>query len=741
MANFKIVFLCLIVAISNRGFAVDISELLPADQAFVPSVSTSNNNSIKVQFDIAEGYYLYRNKFKFTADPQEISLAVPEFPKGIQKHDDLFGDVEVYRRKLAIQLPFEAKPNQSNTELVLKYQGCADAGVCYPPQTKKLSLQFPRTNQRSTQADPLDRLLKQPGQNSFQANSSLLPADQAFRLLVTVVDPETIQLQWDIAAGYYLYREKIALELSKAQSTAMGKYSIPRGKPVHDEAFGDVEIFHHQLDLKVPLVRQALNEEAIQLKVGYQGCAEIGVCYPPMQQTVELNLGLPVQLNKPDTATKIDNDLAEQDQIANSLASDSLVFTLASFLGFGLLLAFTPCVFPMIPILSGIIVGQGDKITSSRAFILSLGFVLASALMYTLFGILAALFGSNLQATLQQPWVIITFSAIFVALALSMFGFYEIALPQSLQTKLNNISNQHRDGSLFSAVIMGALSALIVGPCVAAPLAGALIYIGQTGDIVLGGSALFMMGLGMGLPLLLIGASAGHFLPKAGSWLNATKAVFGVAMLAVAAWMLERVLPPSIIMFFWALLLIIPGVYMKAIDPLPSDSSGWSKLWKALGLSMVFYGLLILVGLSVGGHDPLKPLKNFGINRTAAVNPVVFERINNLDELAAKLAVATEQEKWTLFDFYADWCISCKEMEAYTFSDPSVIEKLKSMQLIQADVTKNLAQDKAMLKKFDLLGPPAILFFDPHGQERANLRVIGYKDAANFLKHLDRMKL
>jgi thiol:disulfide interchange protein DsbD len=462
-----------------------------------------------------------------------------------------------------------------------------------------------------------------------------------------------------------------------------------------------------------------------------------------MSKTIKLELPLAQEAGVQPASAESSQVLSEQDRIVQSLHKDSLAMTLLSFFGFGLLLSLTPCIFPMIPILSGIIVGHGHRITTSRAFLLSLSYVVASALTYTVFGILAALFGSNLQATFQQPWIIALFSGVFVVLSLSMFGFYHLELPKSLQVKLHNSSERHRDGSLWGAAIMGALSSLIVGPCVAAPLAGALIFIGQTGDVVLGGSALFVMGLGMGLPLLLLGASAGKFLPKAGNWLNSTKAVFGVIMLAVAVWMLSRILPPEVTMLLWAMLLIMPSIYLSATDPLPQPCSGWRKLFKGIGLMMLAYGLLILIGFSMGNNNPLKPLQGFAANNDnmpAKEQGIQFERVASLAELDAKVRQAAASHKPVMLDFYADWCISCKEMEAYTFTDPRVKASLAGFVLVQADVTENSADDKALLAKFNLIGPPAILFFGADREEIAAQRVVGYQDADVFIATLQQVK-
>jgi thiol:disulfide interchange protein DsbD len=487
----------------------------------------------------------------------------------------------------------------------------------------------------------------------------------------------------------------------------------------------------------VPLLRTHSTAQTVTLKASFQGCAERGVCYPPMTQSVEL--ALPV--GKVSTPVKVTPVLSEQDQIVDSLKHDSFAMTLLSFFGFGLLLSMTPCIFPMIPILSGIIVGHGNHITTTRAFLLSLSYVVASAVTYTVFGILAALFGENLQTLFQQPWIVGLFSAVFVLLSLSMFGFYNLQLPNSIQTKLHNSSVRHQDGSLWGAAIMGALSSLIVGPCVAAPLAGALIFIGQTGDAVLGGSALFALGLGMGVPLLLLGTSAGKLLPRAGNWMNATKAVFGVVMLAVAVWMLSRVLPPTVTMLLWAMLLILPSIYLSAIDPLPEHVSGWRKLWKGVGLMMLAYGVLLLIGVSMGNSNPLKPLQGFDMNTAqTAEQGIVFQHIR-ADELDAKLKQAHADGKKVMLDFYADWCISCKEMEAYTFSDAKVKQALNDFVLLQVDVTENSAADKALLEKFKLIGPPAILFFGVDQQEHPEHRVIGYQDVDTFLASLAHVKL
>jgi len=385
----------------------------------------------------------------------------------------------------------------------------------------------------------------------------------------------------------------------------------------------------------------------------------------------------------------------------------------------------------MIPILSSIIVGQGTSITTRRAFTLSLVYVLAMALTYTVAGVVAGLFGANLQATFQNPWILGAFAAVFVALALSMFGFFELQLPSSLQSRITALSNRQQGGNLTGVAVMGLLSALIVGPCVAPPLMGALIYIGQTGDAMLGGAALFALSLGMGAPLLAVGVSAGKFLPRAGGWMDTVKAVFGVLMLAVAVWMLERILPAAVTMVLWALLFIVPAVYMGALDPI-AKKGGWQKLWKGLGVVLLVYGALLLIGTASGGRDPLAPLDHlrFAGGGTAAQAHLQFKTIKTAADLDRELAAAGGRP--VLLDFYADWCVSCKEFEKYTFSDPDVIAALQGTVLLQADVTANDDADQALLRRFGLIGPPAILFFDTAGEERKNYRVVGFMKPEQF---------
>ena len=746
MHHFKVIFVFFAVLFAQSAFAIDPDNLLPPEQAFKVSAKPTADGNILVSWEIADGYYLYRKKITFTSKTDAVSIEHADLPAGEIKHDKFFGDMVVYRHQVASRLTLKRPEPAMDFALTIKHQGCADAGLCYPPQKTLLPIKLPAltsTQPVKKKFNPIQQLSKSfdLGLNLF--TDELLPADQAFKFFATIDDQRNLKLNWQIAEGYYLYREKFDIQLLGASETKLLSYEIPHGTARYDEAFGDVEILHDKLSFVVPLSRGNATEHTITLKAKFQGCAERGVCYPPMEKTVNLLLPAISASTIAQTSVEIEEKTAsEQDLIVQSLQQDSFALTLLSFLGFGLLLAFTPCVFPMIPILSGIIVGQGKSITQRKAFFLSLSFVLASAITYTVFGVLAALFGSNLQATFQAPWIIYLFSAIFIILSFSMFGFYNLELPKALQSRLHNASNQHRDGSYIGAAIMGVFSSLIVGPCVAAPLAAALMYIGQSGDVVLGGSALFVMGFGMGVPLLIIGASAGSLLPKAGHWLNASKSIFGVIMLAVAVWMLERVIAPELTMLFWAMLCIIPAIYLRVLDPIPVIDSGWHKLWKGFGVILFSYGLLILIGLSAGSLNPLQPLKglNSGSSSEQQEAPIAFKRIATLAELKAELQIASNNDQWVMLDFYADWCISCKEMESYTLSDPRVKEALADYVVLQVDITKNDANDKAFLKAFNLIGPPAILFFDLEQQEQTHARVIGFQGTKTFLKHLSTLE-
>jgi thiol:disulfide interchange protein DsbD len=475
----------------------------------------------------------------------------------------------------------------------------------------------------------------------------------------------------------------------------------------------------------------------LTLNASYQGCSDKGLCYPPIEKTFQIDFvqTLSAALTSPTPGLDSKNVSANDNtQIAKIFKGGSFWLIVSFFFGAGLLLALTPCVFPMIPILSGIIVGRGHKITHSHALILSFAYVLGMAITYAAAGVAAGYSGNLLSNTLQTPWVLGSFAAIFVVLSLSMFGFYELQLPTALQSRLSNTSNKLHGGHISGVFVMGALSAIIVGPCVAAPLAGALLYISQTHDAILGGTALFFLALGMGAPLLVIGGSAGALLPKAGAWMESVKRIFGVLMLAMAIWIISPVISVMVLMLLIASLLIFAAIYLHALDPLPHNARGLNKFGKGLGILALLLGVAYLIGALSGAHDILRPLGNIVHSSDQGPVKLKFSRIKSTSDLDARLAQAKGQI--VMLDFYADWCVSCKEMDRLTFSDSSVQSKLKSALVLQADVTANDSEDKILLQRFQLFGPPATLFFDAQGKELTDFRVIGYQDATQFINSL-----
>lgn len=565
----------------------------------------------------------------------------------------------------------------------------------------------------------------------------LLDIDEAFQLKTHTNTQGQLVLDFKVAEGYHLYRDKIKAKV-KTGSATLGALDLPHAISANDPVFGDVMVYHGDFQVKLPISNVAAGSS---VEIRYQGCSvEAGVCYPPVKKKIALD---PANFSSSDAAVtaaptqnKADTQqpLSETDQIASDLETGSVWTIIGSFFLIGLLLSLTPCVFPMIPILSSIIVGQGDQLTTRRAFTMSLVYVLAMSVTYTLAGVFAGLFGENLQAHFQNPWVIGSFSIIFVLLAFSMFGFYELQLPSSVQSKLTNISNKQQGGTLTGVAVMGFLSALIVGPCMAPPLAGSLIYIGQTGDALLGGTALFAMSIGMGVPLLLLGTSAGKLLPRAGAWMDNVKAIFGVMMIGVAIWMAERVLPEWITLAAWASLLIGSAIYLGALES-TAGKSGWAKLGKSIGMILFIYGTVMFVGLAGGSNSYLQPLKVFQGSGSAGSSEshaeLNFQKISTVDELNAEIAKGNP----IMLDFYADWCISCKEMESFTFSDPAVQKALSNVTLLQADVTDNNANDKELMKALGIVGPPAIMFFN-EGQEQKAQRVVGFQKPDIFLNNI-----
>ncbi|MGQ0430072.1 MAG: protein-disulfide reductase DsbD [Gammaproteobacteria bacterium] len=566
-----------------------------------------------------------------------------------------------------------------------------------------------------------------------------LPVDEAFIFTASADGGAQVALDWQVAPGYYLYRHRVSAK-TETPGFTLGEIAMPAGKKKTDEFFGDVEVYYDALAATVPVTRPA-GESRFDLTVSYQGCADAGLCYPPVTQTVSIELPPPGTPPRLQASTMV----AEQDRLASLIADGSLLVVMATFFGFGLLLAFTPCVLPMIPILSGIIAGQGAAATPSRSFLLSLTYVLGMAFTYTIAGAAFAAAGQQAQAFFQQPWIIIAFAALFVVLALAMFGLFDLKIPAALESRLAAASGRQRAGSFVGTAIMGALSALVVTACVAPPMVAALAVIGQTGDVLRGALALFAMAMGMGAPLLLVGVAGGRFLPHAGPWMTAIKTLFGVLFLAVAVWMLERILPGPLSLALWALLVIVGGYYFGGFGRGGPGDAAYRLIARGTGLAAIVWGIIMLVGAAAGGHDPLQPLSGaalpaFGGKSAASAEPLPFAKVASIEELDRELAAAQAAGRPAMLDFYADWCVSCKEMEKYTFSVAEVQQDLAGYVLLKADVTANNEADQALLRRFGVYGPPTTAFFGPHGRECRAFRLVGYVAADDFRAHLARFE-
>ena len=582
-----------------------------------------------------------------------------------------------------------------------------------------------------------------------RAEEPLAP-QEAFRFSARAIDAKTLEARWQITDGYYMYRDKFKFAL---EGGTLGAVKLPPGKMKEDELFGKIETYRKEVKILLPLEAAG----PVTLKVVSQGCWDGGICYPPLNQELRIEPASPggtagdavtparAQIAVPPAAAFAlppergsAAPASESSRIAGLFRSGNPALVLLSFFGFGLLLSLTPCVFPMIPILSGIIVNHGHAVSHLRSFVLSLAYVLGMAVTYAAVGVAAGLSGTLLSAALQNAWVLGGFALVFVVLSFSMFGFYELQMPAALQIRVSYTSNR-QGGSLPAIAVMGSLSALIVGPCVAAPLAGALLYIAQTGNAALGGAVLFVMALGMGAPLLLVGAFSRSLLPKSGPWMEGVKKFFGVVMLATALWLVSPVIPVWLQMLGWALLMIIPAIYLHALDSLPPHAHGWQRLGKGLGVVLLLGGAAMLMGALGGARDPLQPLGFLRGGIAAEVPAAAFERVASIERLDARLAESRSAGKPVMLDFYADWCVSCKEMERFTFADSQVAARMKQFVLLKADVTANTDADTALLKRFGLFGPPGIIFFDANGREQGELRVVGFQPAEQFLPTLERV--
>jgi thioredoxin:protein disulfide reductase len=565
-----------------------------------------------------------------------------------------------------------------------------------------------------------------------------LPVGQAFILSGHTTANSQLVLKWVIAPGYYLYRNKISITPIADNQVPLGSFELPAGVPRNDILHGDFQAYINTVEVTVPLTAAS---GRLALKIGYQGCSSQGFCYTPINKSLIIDLAkvTPAQelivnsINTPPAPVAV--SISDQRYVTQLLNGHHYFLMMVSFLFLGVLLAFTPCVLPMVPILSSIIVGQGRLLNSRKAFFLSLAYVLGMALAYACAGMLVAILGSNIQLYMEKPWVICVFSALFIVLALSLFGLFEIRLPHALQQRLSSRSTKHQSGTYAGVFLMGVFSTLIVSPCVSAPLVGVLAYIAKSGDVLLGGLALMALGLGMGLPLLLVGASAGKLLPKAGTWMEAVRHFFGLMMLGVAIWMLSRILPGPAILFLWALLAIVAAGFVRQLK---RSKKIWQKLHQGLGLVLLCYGFILMVGAIIGMSDPLyllgKPQYSITSNTKSS-----FTVLKSMSQLNDQLALAKSRHLPVLLDFYADWCVSCVIMDRSVFIKPEIKTALGKFILLRADITQNNDFDQALLQRFNIVAPPTIVMFNSNGEIQLNNAIVGEVDSKQFLSDLDKV--
>jgi len=704
----------------------------PPEEAF-RYVAFDAGDAFELDWAAIDGAYMYRDSFGFSVASASIQLGTPELPQGKIHSDPFLGEQVIYRDSFLIRIPYSVigdKP--TSIDLTIESRGCLDTGFCYAPQSWIENIQL-------AAAEPRQKQLKF-GSVGSSSEDQPLPADEVFIPDAFAVDGNTIEFGIRILPGYYIYKSKIAVR-SLNENAKAGQLDLPKGKQKTDEWLGEQEVYFDEVFGKVSIARATPETMELAIELSYQGCKVDGICYLPQTRT------LLVSLPEAGTITDLPKDsdanapVSEQARLAQIITDSSIWVAAGLFFLAGLGLAFTPCVLPMVPILSGIIAGEGDDVSPMRGFMLALSYVMGMAIIYTLAGVAAAAAGLQLQATFNQPWILILFSGLFVVLALGMFGAYDMQMPSGIQSKLSSISGNQRSGTTIGAFVMGALSALIVTACVAPALIAALTVIAQTGDMLRGGSALFAMSLGMGAPLLAVGAAQGKLLPKAGVWMIVVKNAFGFMMLGLAVWMLSRILPGTVTMLLWAVLIFMTGVFMGGLTTLGSDSNVTQKLGKGFGFLAIIYGIILLLGSLTGGSNPLKPLASInlaggGAMLAEAEHELPFQRIKSSDDLDREVAAAAANGQSVFLDFYADWCVSCLEMEAYTFTDADVQDALSNTVWLQADVTANDEIDQVLLKRFGVFGPPTIIFFGADGQQRQGYEVVGYMKAAEFAAHV-----
>jgi thiol:disulfide interchange protein DsbD len=711
-------------------------DILRPEEAYRYAVADTGE-TIEVDWVVEEGYYLYRGKMSYASNSDAVVFGEVVLPEGLRHEDEFFGVQQIYRDRFYVSIPYTVVGEApASIDLVIKSQGCADIGLCYPPQTwiEPVALQA-----RKADGDKLQLGNSGTFGTFVGANADFLPVDEAFQPILTVLDGNTVEVAIRVADGYYLYKDKISA-VADSSKVLLGTLQLPQGEMKTDQFFGEQEVYHGDMFARLPLVRATPDAFALDLEIKYQGCADGGICYPPISKIMSVELPQATASAAQAAITAASTaPVSEQARLAQIITGSGLGLVVATFFGLGLLLTFTPCVLPMVPIVSGIIAGEGDQVSAARGFSLALSYVMGMALVYTAAGVAAAAAGLQLQAMFNQPWVLVLFSSLFVVLALAMFDMFDLQMPSAIQSRVAAISGGQKSGTTIGAFVMGALSSLIVTACVAPALVATLTVMAQTGDMLRGGTALFAMSLGMGAPLLLVGAAHGKFLPKAGPWMVAVKSAFGFMMLGLAIWMMSRILPGEVTLALWGVLIFMAGVYLGGLTTLTPESLGIQKLGKGLGLLAIIYGAVLLVGSLAGSNSMLRPLEGIipgGQSYVAAPRHLEFRRIKTVQDLDAAIAAAASEGKSAMLDFYADWCVSCIEMEEYTFTDAGVQDALSNTVLLQADVTANDDEDQALLQRFGVFGPPTIIFFGADGMQRHGFEVVGYMKAKDFAEHV-----
>ncbi|NOY67692.1 MAG: protein-disulfide reductase DsbD [Gammaproteobacteria bacterium] len=753
-------------------------EPLPQEQAFPMTASATDANTIIAEWKVADTYYLYHNKFSFRTNTAGITLGTPVIPSGKIKKDPYFGNVETLRGTVRIEIPITRNNNDiSNMTLITSSQGCADMGLCYPPfeQTVQIKLINASATSAGTNIDPLQAITELGNNMGLEEEEEFLDPDKAFMLSTKNGDNQSLIAHWMIADKYYMYRDKFKVKLKNApEGISIGKFEMPEGETKQDEYFGEIKVYHNAITIQIPIIGD-LKGKTAEIELVYQGCAEAGLCYPPTFKTVtydpanEVTSTVASASTTPTTTQSMSTEGMQDDEVLGHLfRAEHLPTILLALLGFGLLLAFTACMYPMIPIVSSIIIGHGEKVTATKGFMLSLIYVLSMALT---FGVIGAIFGytgeaSNIAAQMQKPWVLILFSSLFVILALSMFGFYNIQIPSALQSRLNEISNRQKGGSLIGVAVMGVLSALIIGPCGGPVLIATIAGAAASNDPVLGFLYMFTLAMGMGAPLLVVGAGGGKILPHAGTWMDNVKAAAGVLLLGLAIIFLERVLSSTIYMIMWATLFMVSAIYMGAFAAIAEGSSGWRKLFKGLGLVAFVYGVIILLGGLTGARNFNDPLHGSSLTSNApgmmmmntssnnGTQPayvefakgkksvvkggLTFIKVKTVADFKRELKTANAAGNTVMLDFYADWCTYCKQFDDYVFSDQEVQQSLSNTVLIQADITLQDNEDKELLKYVKVITAPAILFYKTDGIEVRKQRVLGLMKASEFLNRVNK---